>query len=129
MSYSLTAPFINENAEFTKTFLQSMPKATEMRIKSRAFPQLDRTAVTTGLLRHIQPVAFDPANAEHRRAWAIYFTKGRWITRFYLELPWDNVPQMVQAKMNAYMSNGILHEAPADVHIDCLGVIDASKLL
>lgn len=124
MSYSLTAPYVSENAELTKAFVQSIPKAAELRVRSRTFPKMDRTAVATGLIRHVQPVIFDATNVEHRRAWAVYFTKGRWIIHFYLELPWDNVPQMIQAKMNAYTAHTILHEAPADIVM-----FDTSKVI
>ena len=129
---ALTAPFINDEGLVTKTFVQSLPKVSAVpAVRSRVFPQLDRNTAISGVLRQTLPVPFDVQNPEHRHAWAVFFTQGKWIKRFALELPWDSVPQMVQVKMNAYMADQILctEDGPDKEYIVVEPVINAEDLI
>lgn len=109
---ALTHPFINEQNEVTKDFLlkvSTAKKSDTLKYRSRVVPSMDRRALSVAsILREAMPVIFDEKNAEHLRAWALFHSTGRWYLRFVLELPWDNIPQMILDKLMASQADSIL---------------------
>lgn len=60
-------------------------------------------------------VHFDPANVEHRTAYAVFIKTGRWTMRFYTELPSTNVPSTIDRKLIAHCLSDVTELADQEI--------------